>query len=163
MKYANLDKYKRILGWYDKDINYKIFEKIVEITITTPKFLVDDALKEFLENLVENNKQSMMKEDETITDVSFSAFENDKLMLKVFYKISTIPEDCIEVSDEVWREAIDINANYYDENSKTFIVKDFRTLDELKALKIKKINIELLIIFVSRMTVTPVTLRASFK
>ena len=51
-----------------------------------------------------------------------------------------IPLGSIVVEDEDWMKAIDINANYYNKNTKTFIVKDFRTLDELKALKIKKIN-----------------------
>ncbi|MCT7405611.1 hypothetical protein [Aliarcobacter cryaerophilus] len=44
---------------------------------------------------------------------------------------SEIPTPNIEVSDEVWQEAININANCY-ENEK-FIVKDFRTLEEIEA------------------------------
>lgn len=43
---------------------------------------------------------------------------------------SKIPTPNIEVTDKVWQEAININANYY-ENGK-FIVKDFRTADELE-------------------------------
>lgn len=41
-----------------------------------------------------------------------------------------IPIPNIEVSDEVWQEALNINANCY-ENGK-FIVKDFRTAEEIK-------------------------------
>ena len=41
-----------------------------------------------------------------------------------------IPTPNIEVSDEVWQEAININANCY-ENGK-FICKDFRTTDEIQ-------------------------------
>lgn len=41
-----------------------------------------------------------------------------------------IPTPNIEVTDEVWQEAIDINANCY-ENGK-FLVKDFRTAEELQ-------------------------------
>ena len=41
-----------------------------------------------------------------------------------------IPTPNIEVTDEVWQEALNINANYY-ENGK-FIVKDFRTPDEIE-------------------------------
>lgn len=51
-----------------------------------------------------------------------------------------IPLGSIVVEDEDWMKALEINANYYDKDTKTFIVKDFKTLDELKALKIKKIN-----------------------
>ena len=41
-----------------------------------------------------------------------------------------IPTPNIEVTDEVWQEALSINANYY-ENGK-FIVKDFRTPEEIE-------------------------------
>ena len=43
---------------------------------------------------------------------------------------SEIPTPNIEVTDEVWQEALNINANYY-ENGK-FIVKDFRTPEEIE-------------------------------
>ena len=42
-----------------------------------------------------------------------------------------IPTPNIEVTDEVWQEALKINANCY-ENGK-FIVKDFRTPEEIEA------------------------------
>lgn len=41
-----------------------------------------------------------------------------------------IPTPNIEVSDEAWQEALSINANCY-ENGK-FIVKDFRTSEEIR-------------------------------
>ena len=41
-----------------------------------------------------------------------------------------IPTPNIEVTDEVWQEALNINANSY-ENGK-FIVKDFRTPEEIE-------------------------------
>ncbi len=41
----------------------------------------------------------------------------------------TIPTPNIEVSNEIWQDALSINANCY-ENGK-FIVKDFRTLEEI--------------------------------
>ena len=44
---------------------------------------------------------------------------------------SDIPTPNIEVTDEVWQEALNINANCY-ENGK-FIVKDFRTSEEIEA------------------------------
>ena len=43
---------------------------------------------------------------------------------------SKIPTPNIEVTDEVWQEALNINANCY-ENGK-FIVKDFRTPEEIE-------------------------------
>ena len=41
-----------------------------------------------------------------------------------------IPTPNIEVTEEVWQEALNINANCY-ENGK-FIVKDFRTVEEIE-------------------------------
>ncbi len=49
-----------------------------------------------------------------------------------------IPTPNIEVSDEVWQDALNINANYY-ENGK-FIHKDFRTDEELEQIRINAIN-----------------------
>lgn len=47
---------------------------------------------------------------------------------------SKIPTPNIEVTDDVWQEAININANCY-ENGK-FIVKDFRTAQEIRTAEI---------------------------
>ena len=41
-----------------------------------------------------------------------------------------IPTPNIEVNDEVWQEAININANCYENGE--FIVKDFRTDEEIR-------------------------------
>ncbi len=43
---------------------------------------------------------------------------------------SEIPTPNIEVTDEVWQEALNINANCYE--SGEFIVKDFRTEEEIE-------------------------------
>ena len=43
---------------------------------------------------------------------------------------SEIPTPNIEVTDEVWQEALNINANYYEDGK--FIVKDFRTPEEIE-------------------------------
>lgn len=51
---------------------------------------------------------------------------------------SVIPTPNIEVTDEVWQEALSINANCY-ENGK-FIVKDFRTEEELEEARVQNIN-----------------------
>ena len=47
-----------------------------------------------------------------------------------------IPTPNIEVSEEVWQEAININANCY-ENGK-FIVKDFRTPEEIQEQELQQ-------------------------
>ena len=44
---------------------------------------------------------------------------------------SEIPTPNIEVTDEVWQEALNINANCYENGE--FIVKDFRTPEEIEA------------------------------
>ncbi len=51
---------------------------------------------------------------------------------------SEIPTPNIKVTDEVWQEAININANCY-ENGK-FIVKDFRTEEEINGTRIQQIE-----------------------
>ena len=52
----------------------------------------------------------------------------------------TIPTPNIEVTDEVWQEALSINANCY-ENGK-FIVKDFRTDKEIEYEKRRQFEIQ---------------------
>lgn len=47
---------------------------------------------------------------------------------------SKIPEPNIEVSEKVWQEAININANCYKDSE--FIVKDFRTDEEIRTAEI---------------------------
>ena len=42
-----------------------------------------------------------------------------------------IPTPNIGVKNEVWQEAININANYYNDKTKSFEYKDFRTKDEI--------------------------------
>lgn len=46
----------------------------------------------------------------------------------------SIPTPNIEVTDEVWQEAININANCYEDGK--FIVKDFRTDEEIRTAEI---------------------------
>ena len=49
-----------------------------------------------------------------------------------------IPTPNIEVSDEQWKEAININANCYEDRK--FIVKDFRTVEEIEKQRISSIK-----------------------
>ena len=51
---------------------------------------------------------------------------------------SEIPTPNIEVSDEVWQEAIGINANCYQDNR--FINKDFRTTEEIETRRVALIK-----------------------
>lgn len=44
-----------------------------------------------------------------------------------------IPTPNIEVTDEVWQEALNINANFYNSKTKKFEIKDFRTQEEREA------------------------------
>ena len=49
-----------------------------------------------------------------------------------------IPTPNIEITEEVWQEAININANCYDYGK--FIVKDFRTPEEIEEQRISSIK-----------------------
>ena len=51
---------------------------------------------------------------------------------------SKIPTPNIEVTDEVWQEAININANCYENGE--FIRKDFRTEEEKEKQRVQNIN-----------------------
>lgn len=51
---------------------------------------------------------------------------------------SEIPTPNIEVSDKVWQEAININANCYEKGK--FIFKDFRTDIEIEKARVQNIN-----------------------
>lgn len=49
-----------------------------------------------------------------------------------------IPTPNIEVTDEVWQEALRINANCYENGE--FIVKDFITVEEIEDIRINQIE-----------------------
>ena len=51
-----------------------------------------------------------------------------------------IPTPNIEVTEEVWQEALKINANYIDLETIGFSNRDFRTLEQLKSAKTAEIN-----------------------
>ena len=51
---------------------------------------------------------------------------------------SKIPTPNIEVTDEVWLEALNINANCYENGE--FIFKDFRTEEEKEKKRVQNIN-----------------------
>ena len=49
-----------------------------------------------------------------------------------------IPTPNIEVTDEVWQEALKINANCYEKGK--FVLKDFRTDNEIEKARVQNIN-----------------------
>jgi hypothetical protein len=66
--------------------------------------------------------------------VKYAHIENETNKIKGWYDKdihSEIPTPNIEVSEEVWQEAVNINANCYENGD--FIVKDFRTNEEIVA------------------------------
>ena len=71
--------------------------------------------------------------------MKYAHLENNKILGWYSYDIhDIIPTPNIEVTDKVWQESININANCY-ENGK-FIVKDFRTDEELEEARVQNIN-----------------------
>jgi len=52
----------------------------------------------------------------------------------------SIPTPNIKVSDEDWKQAININANFINENG-ILSKKDFRTLEQLKVSKLKELEV----------------------
>lgn len=63
--------------------------------------------------------------------------ENNKILGYYSKDINPlIPEGCLELTEKQWQEAININANCYEDGK--FIVKDFRTAEEVKQGEISK-------------------------
>ena len=54
----------------------------------------------------------------------------------------TIPENTIEITDEQWRNALKNSYNHIDITTKEMSKKDFRTSDEIKKIKLKKLKSE---------------------
>lgn len=71
--------------------------------------------------------------------MKYAHLENNKILGWYIDDIhDIIPTPNIEVSDEQWKEAININANCYEDGK--FIVKDFRTPEELDIQRIQAIK-----------------------
>lgn len=73
--------------------------------------------------------------------MKYAHLENNTKKLLGWYSDdvhNAIPIDSIVVEDEIWQEAININANCY-ENGK-FIVKDFRTAKEIEKQRVLSIK-----------------------
>lgn len=119
MKYAHLEKEtNKIQGWYSEDIHGTWIEPIYETKVIQEEIQDDDG------NIVQ---------EKIIQDI---------LVKDGFYDISNIPTPNIEVTDDEWQKAINIDANFYDEATKTFIVKDFRTSEEIEKDNLEKIKLD---------------------
>lgn len=71
--------------------------------------------------------------------MKYAHLENNKILGWYSDDIhEIIPTPNIEVTEKVWQEALNINANCY-ENGK-FIVKDFRTEEELENQRVSEIK-----------------------
>ena len=65
--------------------------------------------------------------------------ENNKILGYYDKEINPIiPRGCLEITEKQWQEALSTNANCY-ENGK-FIVKDFRTDEEVEKSRVQNIN-----------------------
>ncbi|MDY0320426.1 MAG: hypothetical protein RBR23_01710 [Arcobacteraceae bacterium] len=118
MKYAYLEKDTgKVLAWYSTEIHGIWVEPIYKEEVIQEEVL-DENKNIIREKLIENI-----------------------LVKDGYYDLSCIPTPHVMVDDEIWQEAINKNANAYDKVTKTFIIKDFRTVEELKASKTNTINI----------------------
>lgn len=106
MKYAHLEKdTNKLLGWYCDEIHGTFIQAVYE----------EKIIQEEQRDNEGNITQEEIKENMLVRDSCYDS--------------SNIPTPNIEVTDEDWQEALNINANCY-ENGK-FIVKDFRTVEEI--------------------------------
>ena len=71
--------------------------------------------------------------------MKYAHVENNKILGYYSKDINpNIPKGCLEITDEEWQNALNINANCY-ENGK-FIFKDFRTEEEIEKERISSIK-----------------------
>lgn len=66
--------------------------------------------------------------------------EDGKLIKDSYFDVSKIPTPNIEVDENTWKEAVNKNANAYDEATKTFIIKDFSTFKDKQNQKLSSIQ-----------------------
>lgn len=113
MKYAHIEKETgKLLGWYDSEIHGEFIPPEFEKVITQEELKNEDG--------------------EVIQEEIFEY----KLIKDSFYNIENIPTPNIEVSEDDWQSAVNINANCYEDGK--FIIKDFRTASEILQLEIDK-------------------------
>lgn len=73
--------------------------------------------------------------------MKYAHLENNTNKILGWYDLeihSVIPTPNKEVTDKVWQEALNINANCYENGE--FIVKDFRTNTEIEKARVQNIN-----------------------
>lgn len=76
--------------------------------------------------------------------MKYAHLNNENRLLGFYSKDihKIIPTPNIKVTDEVWRECVNNNYNYYNTDTKKFEVKDFRSDEEKLKEEIRKIKYE---------------------
>lgn len=117
MKYAHIEKDTgKILCWYSDDVHGVWVEPKYEEKVISEETKDDNG--------------NITKEKTT----------EKSLVKNGFYDISNIPNPSIEANEKVWQEAIKINANYYNNETKEFEVKDFSNFEEKINLALSKLK-----------------------
>lgn len=115
MKYIEL-KENKLVARYDSEIN-KEFRKYEDST-TTKEVIVGYEVDE----------------DGNQTDIPIYEYRTETVVG------AELPANILRVNDEVFFETIKEGYNFYNNKTKKFELKDFRTLDDLKLSKIAQIN-----------------------
>lgn len=131
MKYAHIEKNtNKLIGWYSKDIHITTDKKSmkVEVDLTEEEILNMDEKE--LESIVDKHlKDNNIKYDYR----ELEGVSKDYIQTNLYTIIYTFPiSECIEVTQEIWQNALDNNYNYYNTKTKKFEYKDFRTVDEIR-------------------------------
>ena len=152
--FANIEKDTNLLlGWYKDDIHYTTSNTVEEYKATDiiedsdllllkTELLKTKDMNQFISTLVKLVSTSLVSTDflhfslKEIVSGTISHTEDGemildemRLLINCSKKTLTHPEGCIEVTEEVWRAALSINANCYENG--IFINRDFRPTSEI--------------------------------
>lgn len=137
MKYLQIEeKTNKIITWYTPDVHYIITSEELEIQCDKTKEEIDNMEYSVLNNHIVTFLQ---KAKYNYLSISIVSTADNLITIKLTNKELTFNKnDMIELSDAIWQEAIDSNANCY-ENGK-FIIKEFRTKEEIEEQRILDIK-----------------------
>lgn len=152
--FANIEKdTNHLLGWYRDDINYtttngekeyKATDLIEESDLLLLKTDLSETkdMNQFISTLVKLVNTSLEATDfiyfslkeivsGTISHTEDGEIVLDEMRLIINYSEKTLthPEGCIEVTEEVYINALDINANHYENG--IFTNRDFRPITDI--------------------------------
>ena len=152
--FANIEKdTNHLLGWYRDDINYtttngekeyKATDLIEESDLLLLKTDLTETkdMNQFISTLVKLVNTSLEATDfiyfslkeivsGTISHTEDGEIVLDEMRLIINYSEKTLthPEGCIEVTEEVYINALDINANHYENG--IFTNRDFRPITDI--------------------------------